>query len=173
MIKPKCLTPYIAILLSLVLASPASAALYLLFNVGDNEDREVSAAGMTLQDARNGNRPAAIDSQAERYFVHLPGATMQTLDGAAHRVDPPVDSASTGAATASAASDSSMAATSDEGDTGWIEYEAAAATLMLFSPDGVDQESDVRFEPARVFLRRFADGSVFAMITSRDGDPPQ
>lgn len=163
-----------ASVIALIAASTANAELYLMFNVGDNEDREVPDAGKILADAQDGIPPAVIDGNAERYVVHLPGATMDALSGSAVRVDNQRAAVEPAATMADAVSEGSGSAssTTDSGDTGWIEYSAHAASLMLFSPDGLDQESDIRFEPARVFLRRFADGSVYAAITGEDGEPP-
>jgi len=162
-------------LFGLILASTADAKLYLMFNVGDNEDREVPDAGTTVAEARDGIQPTVIDPNAERYVIHLPGATMDTLAGSATRVGNKSSKTESTITTAAAMSEIAGDATTvkeTEGDTGWVEYSAFAASLMLFSPDGLDQESDIRFEPARVFLRRFADGSIYAAITAEDGDPP-
>ncbi len=163
-----------AVLLAVSLVSTADAALYLLFNVGDGEDREVKVAAKSIEAAMKGSRPAKIDSNAERYFIHLPHSTMETLSGAATRVGhaSTKNQAAEMVSSVSETADAGVAAEDSEGDTGWIEYEASAASLMLFSPDGLDEESDIRFEPARVFLRRFDDGSVYAMITGQEGTPP-
>jgi len=103
---------------ALSLVSTADAELYLMFNVGDGEDRAVQVAATSWEAVMNGSRASKIDSNAD-----------------------------------------------------WIEYEASAASLMLFSPDGLDEESDIRFEPARVFMRR-VNGSVYVMITGQNGTPP-
>ena len=165
-------------LLVLSLASAAHAELFLLLNIGDGEDRQGGKAGKTFQKARNGNQPTVIDSDADRYFVHLPGASMNTLDGSAKRVgeDPAANRnattmTQTGAITMAETGDGAQYANESEGDTGWVEFEASAASLMLFSPDGLDQESSVRYEPARVFLGRFG-GEVYVMITGENGAPP-
>lgn len=157
-----------------LLAPAAHAELYLMFNVGDTEDREVSSAGVTLAEARAGNKPLRVDGDAPRYFVSLPGATMQTLDGSAKRVSAEAsrDVAPGAAASAASMAEGAASTASDQGDTGWVEFEAFAATLFLFSPDGTSEESEARYEPARVFLRRFADGSVYAMITGSNGSAP-
>lgn len=167
---PLCTVAFLA----LSLVSTADAALYLLFNVGDGEDREVKVAATSIEAAMKGSRPEKIDGNAERYFIHLPHSTMETLSGAATPVGhmPSSNQAAAMVSSVSEASDASVAVEESEGDTGWIEYEASAASLMLFSPDGLDEESDIRFEPARVFLRRFDDGSIYAMITGQDGSPP-
>lgn len=131
-------------------------------------------AATSIEAALKGSRPAKIDGNAERYFIHLPHSTMETLSGAATRVGHVASSnqATDVVSSVSEAADAGVAAEDSKGDTGWIEYEASAASLMLFSPDGLDEESDIRFEPARVFLRRFDDGSVYAMITGQDGTSP-
>ncbi len=179
MTKNRPTSCFIAVLF-LLFATTANAALYLIVNIGDGEDREAGAAADNLKDARNGAKPSVIDSGAKQYYVHLPGATMDTLSGSALRVGEPAPAQSATAMTATmgmtaggAISDAGAGtANDDSGDTDWVEYRASAASLMLFSPDGADEESDIRFEPARVFLRRFDDGSVYVMITAGNGDPP-
>lgn len=172
-------------LVALIWLPVANADLYLLLNVGDSEDIEAGSAAETLVLAQNGNRPAKINGQAPRYFVHVPGATTSVISGGARPVDAApqrdavaVDSisesvASTASETASDAGMAVAAANVDTGDTGWVEYEAGAASLMLFSPDGLDEESEIRYEPARVFVRRFDDGDVYVMITGKDGRAPR
>ena len=75
-----------AVLLALSLGSTANTDLYLMLNIGDNEDREVPDAGITLTKAQDGVRPPLIESTAVRYFVPLPHATINTLSGSARRV---------------------------------------------------------------------------------------
>ncbi len=105
---------------------------------------------------------------------------MATLSGSAGRVGQaaPAETSSAGAvsgmsvAASEAVSAADFATSSgDSGDTSWVEYRAAAASLMLFSPDGTDEESDIRFEPARVFVRRL-DNQDYLMITGEKGEPP-
>ena len=163
------------IIIMLMTTASTYAELYLMFKLGDNEDRGVPDAGTTLAGARDGIPPTVIDANADRYVIHLPGATMNTLSGSAVRVDdqtPAMNPASMMADVATESAAVGSATKETEGDTGWVEYSANAASLMLFSPDDLEQESDIRFEPARVFLRRFANGSVFAAITGEDGEPP-
>lgn len=74
-----------AVLLAMALGSTANAELYLMLNIGDNEDREVPDAGITLTKAQDGVRPPLIESTAVRYFVPLPYATIDTLSGSARR----------------------------------------------------------------------------------------
>ncbi len=174
----KRIDPVQSCLLALIASiwmAPANAALYLLIDIGDTEPREAGAAAESLALARQGNKPVKINEKAERYFVHMPHATTEVISGNAQRVGAPVATVESTAAVVETAMDASMAGAAqdeDTGDTGWIEYTAAAATLMFFSPDGLDEESQVRYEPARIFVRRFDDNEVYLMITGNDGSPP-
>jgi len=158
----------------LAVASPGIAAvdLFLLINVGDTDDREIVDADETLGGALDGKRPDRIDADAERYFVLMPEST--TIDAFTGNATKIGETASErGAAGEASMSGSGVASSAgdDHGDTGWIEYNASVVSVFYFSPDG-EGESDWRREPARLFIRRFADGRVVVMVGGRDVSPP-
>jgi len=93
-------------LLFLMFAPTANAALYLIVNIGDSGDREAGSAAVNFKDAQGGKKPTKIDSGAKQYYVHLPGATMNTLSGSAVRVGAPPPAESTATAMAMTASES-------------------------------------------------------------------
>jgi len=164
-----------AVLAALLLAaSPAMAAgdLYLLANVGDTDDREIVDAGRTLDKALDGKRPDRIDEGAERYFVLMPeSTTINAFDGNATVVGEKTVEADPLAAAEVRGSGIASSDGEDVGDTGWIGLKASVASVFYFSTMG-DGESSWRREPARLFIRRFADGRVVVMMGGKDVSPP-
>ena len=151
----------------------AHAELHLLFNLADGDDRQAWDAGPRLADALDGTTPTRIDGDAPRYYVKLEATTLESFDGSATRVgDAPGTPGAAVAVTGAAASASSSAAAAPHASsTGWVAFDASVVSVMLISADGAGQESDVRYEPARLFVQQQGD-DVIVMLTDGSNQKP-
>ena len=158
-------------------AGSATADLYLMFNVGDGEDRLATDAGTRYADALDGQSPTVIDARAPKYYVKL-NETLGALGGVGQPVGAPAQAATasesvsgSAAASASLADAAAAPAVPPAPTDAWVEYRASVVSLFLFSPDGTETESDVRYEPARLFVKGMGDGVVI-MITNDPAETP-